>query len=58
MKENKFVGCGDFVVDTKDSFDKLVAPESRTYTVDTLSGSYYRFNNKKQTGAQEGETTD
>lgn len=47
MKDNKFIGCGDFTIDTKESMDKLLnKDEFKNYTIDTLSGTYYRYNKK------------
>ena len=47
MKDNLFLGCGDFTVDTKESMDKLLnKDELKTYSFDGLSGTYYRFNKK------------
>ena len=47
MKDNKYLGCGDFTVDTKESMDKLLnKDEFKTYSFDGLSGTYYRYNKK------------
>lgn len=47
MKDNKFIGCGDFTIDTKDSMDKLLDKDHlKNYTIETLSGTYYRYNKK------------
>jgi hypothetical protein len=47
MKDNKFIGCGDFTVDTKDTMDKLLDKDGlKNYSFNTLSGTYYRYNKK------------
>ena len=47
-KDNKFLGCGDMTVDTKDSFDKLLsAAEDNTglkqFKLDDVSGTHFRY---------------
>jgi hypothetical protein len=47
-KENKFLGCGDMTVDTKDAFDKLLsAGEDNTglkqFKFDDVSGTHFRY---------------
>lgn len=45
MKDSKYMGCGDFTVDTKESMDKLISKEDlKNYTFGLFSGSYYRYN--------------
>lgn len=47
MKDNKYIGCGDFTVDTKESMDKLLDKEGlKNYSFSTYSGTYYRYNKK------------
>ena len=47
MKDNKYLGCGDFTVDTKESMDKLLDKDGlKTYSFDSYSGTYYRYNKK------------
>lgn len=54
MKDNKFIGCGDFTVDTKESMDKLLDKEGlKNYTIETLSGTYYRYNKKTDQKSEE-----
>ena len=56
MKDNKYLGCGDFTVDTKESMDKLLSKdEFKTYSFDGLSGTYYRYNKKSNDTNQESE---
>ena len=48
MKNTKYLGCGDFTVDTKESMDKLISKDGlKNYTIDTLSGTFYRYNRKQ-----------
>jgi hypothetical protein len=49
-KGDKYIGCGDLTVDTKDSMDKLLNKDSpfKTFTLGELTGTFYRFN-KTQT---------
>jgi hypothetical protein len=43
----KFLGCGDFTVDTKESMDKLLDRESlKNYSFGKYSGVNYRYNKK------------
>jgi len=47
-KENKYLGCGDFTIDTKESLDKLLSKtDLKTYSFEKFSGIFYRYNNKK-----------
>jgi len=52
-KGEKYLGCGDMTVDTKDTMDKLLNKESvlKNFTVGTLTGTFYRYN-KTQTNNQ------
>ena len=45
-KGDKYLGCGDFTVDTKDAMDKLLNKEGslKNYTINDLSGTFYRYN--------------
>jgi len=46
-KGNKYLGCGDFTIDTKESMDKLLDKEGlKNYTCDKYTGTYYRYNKK------------
>jgi len=48
-KENKFLGCGDFTIDTKESMDKLLDKEGlKNFTFDSYTGVNYRYNNNKK----------
>jgi hypothetical protein len=48
-KDNKYLGCGDLTVDTLESLNALLSKENGTneYTFGNFSGSFYRFNSKK-----------
>ena len=52
-KDNKYLGCGDLTVDTKDSIDNLLSEDKfKNFKLnDSWSGIYYRYNrnNKAQT---------
>ena len=50
LKNNKYIGCGEFTIDTKESMDKLLDKdgELKKYTMDKYSGSYYRYNKKQE----------
>ena len=49
-KDNKYLGCGDLTVDTKDSIDALLSEDRhKNYTLGSLTGTFYRYNrNNKQ----------
>jgi len=48
-KVGKFLGCGDFTIDTKESMDKLLDKEGlKNYTCDKYSGTFYRYNKKNE----------
>lgn len=47
-KDNKFIGCGDMTVDTKEVFDKLLTDDNlKTFKGDGFTGTHYRY---KKTG--------
>jgi hypothetical protein len=45
-QKNKYLGCGDFTLDTKESMDKLLSKDNdlKNYTLDSLTGTFYRYN--------------
>lgn len=48
-KDNKFIGCGDLTVDTKESMDKLLNKEEcKTFSFDVFTGTHYRYNKNSQ----------
>lgn len=45
----KFIGCGDFTIDTKESMDKLLDKETlKNYSFGKYSGINYRYNKKNK----------
>lgn len=50
-KSSSYMNCGYLVVDTIDGMKKLISKESelKQFKTETLSGTFYRFNNSKQT---------
>jgi hypothetical protein len=57
-KDNKYIGCGDFTVDTKEAFDSLMnAEESKNFTIEgDIKGVHYRYkkdDQQKSTGDDE-----
>ncbi len=48
-KDNKFLGCGDMTVDTKDVFDKLLSADNlKTFSGEGFSGTHYRYKKNEQ----------
>ncbi len=46
-KNNQYLGCGDFTIDTKESLDKLLnKSEHKIYSFNNYSGTHYRYNKK------------
>ena len=50
-KNDSYLGCGDFTVDTKEGFDVLMNQDLlKNYSLDdTLTGVHYRYNKTKST---------
>ena len=50
-KGDKYLGCGDFTIDTKDAMDNLLKKDGslKNYTIGDLTGTFYRYNKTKQT---------
>ena len=48
LKNNKYIGCGDFTIDTKESMDKLLNKDDglKQFTLDKYTGTYYKYNKK------------
>ncbi len=43
-KDNKFIGCGDMTVDTKEVFDKLLSADNlKNFKGEGFSGTHYRY---------------
>ncbi len=56
-KDNKFLGCGDMTVDTKDVFDKLLSADNlKTFKGEGFSGTHYRY--KKTDGSAQQSNAD
>lgn len=54
MKDGKYIGCGDFTIDTKESMDKLLDKDLlKNYSFNGLSGVYYRYNKKSENKQEE-----
>ena len=48
-KENKYLGCGDFTIDTMEGMNTLLLKENnlKDYSLGKLSGTFYRYNANK-----------
>lgn len=48
-KDNKYIGCGDFTIDTNEGMNTLLAKEGglKEFTIGQLTGTFYRYNGKK-----------
>lgn len=47
-KNNKFIGCGDFTIDTLTGMNTLLAKDgNKEYSFGSFKGSFYRYNGKK-----------
>lgn len=48
-KDNKYLGCGDFTIDTLTGMNTLLAKDSgnNEYSFDSYKGTFYRYNGKK-----------
>lgn len=57
-KDNKYLGCGDFTIDTIDGMNILLAKEGgiKDFTIGQLSGTFYRYNGKKDKSEQQDES--
>ncbi len=58
QNNSKFIGCGDFTLDTLEGMNKLIAKDSehKNYTVGSLTGTFYRYNAKKGKDQEQTET--
>lgn len=54
-KGNKYLGCGDMTIDTKEGLDNLMNEEGlKTFKLDCgLSGSHYRYRNKQNNNSNQ-----
>jgi len=53
-KDNKYIGCGDFTIDTIDGMNILLSKDVgiKEFTIGDLSGVFYRYNSKKEKSDQ------
>lgn len=58
-KDDKYLGCGDFTIDTIDGMNTLLAKEGglKEFTIGQLTGTFYRYNGKKDKSDQQAQTT-
>lgn len=55
-KDGKYLGCGDFTIDTKESMDKLLnKDECKTFNFDKYTGINYKFNKKTDQNTEQHE---
>lgn len=48
-KGDKYLGCGQITIDTKDSFDLLTSSEGlRSFSFGEVSGTHYKYNKQKR----------
>ena len=49
-QDSKFLGCGDFTIDTLDAMNTLLSKEGglKDFTLGSLTGTFYRYNSKKE----------
>jgi hypothetical protein len=49
-KDSKYLGCGDFTVDTLNGLNRLLSKDGglKQFSFGNLSGTFYRYNNKTQ----------
>lgn len=57
-KDNKYIGCGDFTIDTMDGMNTLLSKDVglKDYTIGQLSGTFYRYNSKKDKSNEQVES--
>ena len=57
-KENKYLGCGDFTIDTIDGMNTLLSKDGgiKDYTIGQLSGTFYRYNGKKDKSQEQSDS--
>ena len=57
-KNNSYLECGDFTVDTKEGFDALLsADQHKAFSFDNLNGTHYRYKKNDQQSAGAPATT-
>jgi len=59
-KNNSYMNCGYMVVDTIDAMKKLISKDSefKQFKTESLSGTFYRFNNTKYKGPDSQQVND
>lgn len=59
-KNNSYMNCGYMVVDTIDAMKKLISKESefKQFKTESLTGTFYRFNNTKYKGPDSQQVND
>jgi hypothetical protein len=59
-KDNKFIGCGDFTVDTKEAFDSLMNADGlKNFSLDdTIKGVHYRYKKNENENEHDNEQFD
>jgi len=59
-KESKYIGCGDFTIDTINGMNTLIAKEGgiKEFTIGTLGGTFYRYNGKRDKSEQQAQSAD
>jgi hypothetical protein len=57
-KDNKYIGCGDFTIDTIDGMNTLLSKDGglKDFTINQLTGTFYRYNGKKDKSQQQLES--
>lgn len=58
-QDTKFLGCGDFTIDTLDAMNTLLSKEGglKDFTLGSLTGTFYRYNSKKDKSDDHVETS-
>ena len=58
-QETKYLGCGDFTIDTLDGMNTLLSKDGglKDYTMGGLTGTFYRYNSKKDKSEETQEHT-
>jgi hypothetical protein len=58
-KDKKYLGCGDFTIDTLSGMNKLLAKENnnKEYSFGSYKGTFYRYNGKKDKTNNQSITT-
>ena len=59
-KDNKFIGCGDFTIDTITGMNTLLAKDgsNKEYSFGSFKGTFYRYNGKKEKTSEQSAEVD